>query len=212
MTTTSPYGTIFGADQLEEAAKETLIKWMPTYLAEVERQRGMEPGEIPLPRSYRTVPRFDKFPEDQIPAIYLVSPGIFGEPVKRGGGVYQVQYSLGFAVVVETRDPDSVNTMAKLYSSAIVAAIMQHRNLGFEQGKIEGVDWVDETFLDIPTQDSRSLASAQGVFVIMVNDVLTVGAGPLVPDPEVPPIDPTVPPDPLPEVGITEIDISSEGV
>jgi hypothetical protein len=46
----------------------------------------------------------------------------------------------------------------------------------------------------------------------MVNDVLTVGAGPLVPDPEVPPIDPTVPPDPLPEVGITEIDISSEGV
>lgn len=208
---TTPFGTLFGADQLEAAVVTTLETWLPTYLAEVERQRDMTAGEISAPKSYRTIPRFDKFPEDQIPAIYVVSPGVFNEPVKRGGGKYQATYSLGVAAVVESTTPDAVNTLSKLYSSAVVAAIMQHRYLGFPQGKIEGVDWVDETFTDIPPLQGRSLASAQNVFVITINDVLTVGAGPLVPDPEVPPIDPVPPPDPLPTVGTVEIDVSSEG-
>lgn len=165
-----------GAD-LEDAVISHLRDWMPTYLAEVERQYQMGQGSLPPIRSASTNNEFSKWPEEQLPALIVISPGSAGaDSIKmEGDGTYRVAWVVGLAVIVSAKDKSSTLTLAKRYGAAIAGAILQHPSLS---GYAEGVQWEDVRYNDLPEDSERTLASVQMVFRIEVRNVLTAGLGP----------------------------------
>jgi hypothetical protein len=167
---------IFVGAVLEQAVIDTIKMWIPTYLREVERLTGRQMGDIPVPRSYTTRKIFEKFVEDQTPTIIVVSPGTADEPKMEGDGHYRAEWGLGVGAVVSTSTQETTNLVAKVYGAAIRAIILQQASLG---GIASGVRWMDESYDDLPSDDSdRTLGSAALYFRVEVDDVVNRFAGP----------------------------------
>lgn len=125
----SLFGPLSPSLTIEKAAHNTLVKWMPTYLAEVADQYGLPRGSLVLPQSYPTASQFGRT-EDQVPAIGIHCPGIASVPVKEADGTYRVEWSLEIGALVAANDEVNTDHLAKLYAAAIWGCIMQHRSLG----------------------------------------------------------------------------------
>jgi hypothetical protein len=178
------FGPIFVAAFLEQAVIDTLKIWLPLYIKEIELQLGRTPGELPPPKSYTTRRRFDKFPEDQLPTIIVVSPGLDDDPNEEGDGNYRAPWRMHVGAVVSTSDPAATNLVAKIMGAAIRGAMVQHKSLG---GVASGLTWYDESYDDLPDDDvSRSLGATSLSFRIEVDDVVNWQRGPdgsYLPDP-----------------------------
>lgn len=196
---------ILTADVVEQHALETLQTWLPTYLREVERQTGRDPNTLPAVRSWKPVNIFERWPEDQLPAVLLVSPGLIGTPEKEGDGYYRARWSLGIGVVVSARDAATTNSLAKVYAAAVRATILQHQSLG---GHSRGVGWVDEKYDDLPAEKGRTLAAGQNIFWVEYAQVVSTKGGPIQP---VPPDD-EPPPEDWPTVETADTTIESEAI
>ena len=195
MTQPNPYtqaiGPLVSGRDVELAAMALLKRWAGTYLAEAERQHGYAPASLPRIRGWATAHDFEKWPEDQLPCILLVSPGLADEPMADGGGVYRVKFSLGIAAIVSARTMSETAALAKLYCAAMRACVLQHQSL---EGFAAGVEWLDETYDDLESIDTRSLGAGQAIFSVTVDGFARRWNGPTTP--EEPP-DPDT--DPLPE-------------
>lgn len=174
------FSSIISGAEVEKAAMDTLQEWLPTYLEEMCRQTGREPGSLPYIRSWKTVNDFESFPEDQIPLLLLISTGLAEPPLKEGDGKYRATWILGTGVVCSGQDQQGSNDLAKLYSAAVRAALLQRPSLG---GLAHGTDWEDERYNDLPAENGRTLAAGQNIFSVEVRGVLDVQAGPGAPDP-----------------------------
>lgn len=166
---------IFHGGEVERAALATLRKWLPTYLAEIERQTDRVAGSLPLVRSWTTVNEFSAWPEDQLPCVLLVSTGLASEPAKDGAGTYRASWALGVAVVVSAAKAAQTMELARIYTAAIRAVLLQHPSLG---GVATVIDWIDERYDDLPSDAERSLAAGQGIYRVGIDGVTTTKAGP----------------------------------
>jgi hypothetical protein len=169
---TQAIGDIMTGRDVELAMLTFLRRWGGTYLAECERQRGYGPGALPRVRAYTTAADFEKWPEDQLPCLLLVSPGLAEAPLADGAGSYRVKFSVGLAVIVSAATMDETAALSKLYVAAMRAAILQHQSL---EGFASGVEWLDETYDDLPSVDTRSLGAGQCIFAVEVRASLDVG-------------------------------------
>jgi hypothetical protein len=208
MTTpfTSAIGPIVTGRDVELAALRMLKRWSSTYLAEAERQTGRTVGSLPRVRAWTTAPDFEKWPEDQLPCVLLISPGLAEPPNVRGTGNYRARFSLGIAVIVSAARMDDTAALAKLYCATLRACLLQHQSL---EGFAAGVTWLDENYDDLPSIDDRSLGAGQAIFAVEVDGISTRWNGPTSPDsePPEPPTDP-IPADPTAErVVVTEVPI-----
>lgn len=188
---TQAIGEIITGRDVEMATLVFLRRWSGTYLAECERQKGYAPGALPRIRTYTTASDFEKWPEDQLPCVVLVSPGLAEEPLADGAGVYRCKFSVGVAVVVSAATMDETAALAKLYVAALRTAILQHQSL---EGFATGIEWLDENYDDLPSIDTRSLGAGQLIFAVEVAGMARRWNGPKTPN-EPPPVDT----DPLPE-------------
>jgi hypothetical protein len=163
---------------------DTLKKWLPVYLPEVERQLG-RPLQMPQPKTYTTRRKFAKFPEDQLPTIIVVSPGLDDDPNEEGDGSYRATWRIHIGCVVSTSDMAATNLAAKIMGAATRSVILQHASLG---GIACGVEWYDESYDDLPDDDaSRSLGASSVSFRVEVEDVVNWKRGPdgvYLPDPD----------------------------
>ncbi len=177
---TDIFGAIFSGDQLEDAVISTLRKWLPTYIREVELQRGLELGRIQKPRTYTSRNEFTTFPEDQLPICVVVSPGLAHPPTADGEGRYHAWYALGVAIVAAANTEDHTNKVAKMYGAAIRACLLQKPAL---EGDVSmGVEWEDESYDDLPTSDKeKTLSAVQMVFRYLIDDITTRWTGPAYP-------------------------------
>src|SRR3954463_13420771 len=110
------FGTVISDDVVELATVNTLRTWVSTYLSEVERQRDLDPGYYTRPPqgSITTRSDFDKWPEEQLPAIIVVAPGIPDDPVKQSGhGVYRASYDIGVVCVVSSNTREETRHYAQ---------------------------------------------------------------------------------------------------
>jgi len=188
----SEIGPMISAYDVERAALDTLRKWIDTYLGEAEAQHGRQRNSLPRPRSYTTTNSFDKWPEDQLPCVLLVSPGVLEPPQVRGDGTFYAVFSLGVAAIVSTAQMADTEELAKLYVCALRTCLIQQRSLG---GFAAGTEWLDETYDDLPSEDWRSLGAGQAIFAVEVDAVAQRYHGPLLSTPQ-PPYAP-VPGDPF---------------
>jgi hypothetical protein len=196
--TPNPYtqaiGPLVSGRDVELAAMALLKRWSGTYLAEAERQRGYAPASLPRIRGWATAHDFEKWPEDQLPCVLLVSPGLAEAPEPAGTGVYRVHFALGVATIVSARTMDETAALAKLYCAAIRACILQHQSL---EGFAAGVEWLDETYDDLESIDARSLGAGQAIFSVTVDGFARRWNGPKTPsDPPAPDTAP-LPEDPV---------------
>lgn len=199
------FGEIKTGAHVEAALISTIEEWIETYLAEVERQASIEARKLPAPRSYSTVNEFRKWPEEQIPAVVVVSPGLATSGIMvEGNGQVNATFLAGIAVVVSAKDKASTNMLAKSYAAAIRTLILQHPSLG---GFSRGVTLLDESYNDGPPEDERTLGAAQVQFEVEVPDVSWSKGGLTAP-----PDDPYDPDPTFPTVDETDVTINKEAV
>jgi hypothetical protein len=169
------FGPIVDATAVERAVKDTLRDYMPDYLAEKERQEGVEEGSLILPKGYITVNEMQKWPEDRLPACLVVSPGMAGRnPKMEGDGTYRGWWLVGLGFVCIANNRERARELAKWYVAAGRTAILQHSSLG---GFAEDVSWTGEQNNDLPDDADRTLAIGHATFEVEVRGLVNARKG-----------------------------------
>jgi hypothetical protein len=199
---TTIFGPIVTGVDVENWCLALAKMWMSTYLSEIERNAGIVAGTLQRPRSYARTISFDKWVEDQLPAVMIVSPGIATPPRRFGDGGYMATWMIGLAVLCSAATQEQTHDQARQMVAALRGLFLQKPSLG---GHANGIDWLAERYDDRPWDDARSLAAGQAHFTV---DVLSVAGdfdGPPTADP---PLTPDTEPWPdWPEVETYEIDV-----
>jgi hypothetical protein len=164
------------------------LRWMDSYLSELERATGRDVGSIERPRSWSRKNSFDKWPDDNLPMIIIICSNLAARPTKTGSGRYRAPWAVGIAVVVSSQDEESTRNLAGLYAAAIRAIMIQHQSLDGSIEGTRGVEWLDERYGELPSEEARTVAAARLVFSVDFDDVVTHGAGPVGPPPDQDPV------------------------
>lgn len=173
----------FVADwQLEQWVVNHLRAWMPDYLPNAQRHAetvlGVELSEdLELPKSYPVTPREpDKWPEDQLPAIMVVSTGLTDTPRRNGDGVFRGSFSVGIASICSAGDEEMSKLFAGLYFAAAAQILLDKPSLG---GFAQGVTFDGPPQFDwLSGERNRTLASRYCVFAVDVDRIFEVTGGP----------------------------------
>lgn len=180
------FGNLLTKKEVEDSVLEHLQLWLPTYLAEVERQKALDPGFIATPVFWSNTPQqsFDFLGEQKTPAILVMSPGLAGKPAREGDGTMRASYVIGVGAVVSARSQGETNDLASYYAAAIKGLMVQKVPAAMSAGPVwQGITWEDEGYDDLPGADSRSLASCRLLFTLDFRGVVTTLGGPASPDP-----------------------------
>ena len=193
------FGPLWGPHNVEDAVITMLQKWLWTYMAEVCRLVGREPGTLPKIRSWRVSGELENMPEDQHPAVIVRSQGLIDLPYRGGGETghaYTSMWDVQVGVQAAARGNKKLGAprarrLAQMYATAARGVMVQQRD---PEQLIGGIDWVgsDDDVLD-STGDRTTCLSASR-FAVSVFSTVEWGRGPI--EPIAPPIDPDVPPDP----------------
>lgn len=175
------FGPIIGSYDVEQAVLAVLEEWLPTYLAEVARVRGIDQSIVPRPRSMIQAKEFEGWPEDRLPCVQVVSPGLAERPERSPEG-YAAWWQINVFCVVHGRDKPATRRLRGIYEDAITACLMQRPGLG---GLATGMQWLGGGAGDVPIdeRDTRTLAGAVTVMAVQVDSVLDPTLGPAQPDP-----------------------------
>lgn len=174
-TGTAEFGPFVTGGDVEGWVFAELQTWFSTYLAEAERRAGYSGHDLPRPRSWAIGPTPDKWPEDQIPAVYVSSSGVPAPPQRDGEGYYRARWLIEPGVVCSARTQAETHALAMLYGAALRWVIAQRPSLG---GNAESSDWLGERYEDVSYDDSRSLYACRETFSVEVVDVMQTGVGP----------------------------------
>lgn len=200
------FGRVVSDDQVEDAVIATLQKWFSTMLSEVERQNGLEAHYYERPQGFTSRTAFDKWPEEQLPLVIVICPGIEDDPLKEGGGLYRSRYDVGIVVVVSSIDKDSTRRVAQRMGAAIRMTMAKKSSLdGAFDGDVRGIDWVGTRNNELRPEDDRTIWANRQLFTVEIGNVLTKGGGPKTPEPyDTPTGEPADPPTVVPPVVITK--------
>lgn len=177
----SIFERIVSDDQVEDAVVATLRKWTPNWLAEVEDQLGLDRGYYQRPQdsSYIVRDDFDKWPEEMLPAVVVVSLGPLDTPVKDGRWSFRQKWLMGILGVAGSTDQLSSRRAAYRLGAAIRGVLAGRQTLdGALNGTVRGVEWQGGRNGEMPTDAERTAWAQRQAFSVEVGDVLTQGAGP----------------------------------
>lgn len=189
--------------QIEKAMLTHMQGWLLPYLGRIERLNGLT-EHIATPKSWEVVNEYTRYPEEAMPYIAVISPGISpGHPPRRDGdGWVTAWWLIAVGAIVATRDERSAKDIAGYYGAAIRGCVMELPDLG---GWAEGVEWNDEKYDDFPRVQERTMAAVRLVFTVEVQEVINVfGAPSDYQNTSVPPDDPYATPAPFPIVEAVE--------
>lgn len=183
------FGRILLASDIEEAVTVTLQKWYPAYLAELARQLDISPNDLPRPQNYTNRNSFDTTIGEKIPKVVVISPGLMGPPLMRGGGMYAATWRLGVGVATADKEEDVANMHVKAYAAATRAILLQAtEDLALNLDGFAHITWLEESYDDMAIPNQHQLyKSASLFFAIDVENVVTKGKGPSTPTITAPP-------------------------
>lgn len=199
MTVSEIFGVIPTRIGIATAARTVLVRWLPTYLAEIERQQSLSPESLPQIRSWTTRTQPTKWSEEQTPTCVIVCPGLSGPPERDGAGVWRSRWGLGVAIVTSGNSQGSVIANSGFYGAAVRACLLQQQPLPDVDGRLR---WLDEDYAEVPEGKSRSLAAARIEFEVLIPVTVDDMAGPV----GNPPADPYLPPATWPVVNTTDLE------
>jgi hypothetical protein len=185
MTSTNVFGPSVSGATVERRIAEFVEPFLNDYIAEAERIDGWATGEIERPLSVVPASNLDRWPEDQLPVLVVVSPGITGTPERRGDGSYRAVFGVQFAPVVSADTEANTRRLAQAHALAMRLLVVQHGGLG---GIASDVRWIGESYDAIPFEQTRTLQAGLVAFNVGVEAVASEAYGlpePL-PDPQTP--------------------------
>lgn len=177
---TGPFGRIVTTAQVETAVLDTLKRFLPHYLAEVERQTNLAPTAA-APRAYRVWTDRETWPSDQLPAVIVACPGT--TDTRRTPRGYEADWDVRVGVIVRTSDQASTRRLAGIYAAAARAVLVQRPALG---GLATATIWVgDQIDTEPDTGQTWGLGTTQ--VTVTVPQVIDPDQGPIWPDhPDIP--------------------------
>lgn len=196
----SVIGTAWHPGHLEDKVIETLKLWLPSSLNEAIAQDSNAPAKVAVPRSYIVVSEDDRWPEDQLPAIVVTSPGLVDTPDRdKGDGSWRGTWSLEVTAIVKGRTAPEARRVCQLYWTAICISVLQRRSLG---KPYQASTLADAALDSVPIEKRRTLAGATALFHVEVQSMFSEYDGPKTP----------VPPDPMPATWpvVTETNTETE--
>ena|ERR1017187_9784368 len=206
----SQYGPMYGGGSVQEAFYQTLQKWFPTYVAEMNRKLG---GEIlTASPEYRTEPNYRTLSKDVKASILVNVPHTVGTPQSFTAGV-RAQWRVNVMVFVYgSKDWQETQALTYAYATCVRALILQQRGLG---GIAQTTSWEGEEYLEGEHSSTRTTGIAHITFVVTIGNVGEPFKGP--PTPAFAPTgavtDPTLQPLPLqPDVATSTITIIKESL
>lgn len=198
------FGRIVGGGDVEQWCLACVRKWFGTYLSEKERQDELLAGYTQRPRAYLAVSSLEKWPEDQLPCVLIVSTGLAESPQMGGEGQYMARWAMDLACICSAKTEADSRAMAHRYIAALHTLFLQRPSL---DGNANGIAWLGETYASLPYEDTRSLAAGYAQFVVQVENIASARAGPVTPDE---PLDPdTLPWPDWQQVESYDIDVES---
>jgi hypothetical protein len=187
------FGPMVSAADVEDHVQATLQRWFPTYLYQVERLHQLVPGTLPAPRAWVRSAAVEKFPEDQLPAVMIGSPGLTDDPpAADGAGYYTAAWRINLGLEIAAGPNRRALELARWYTLALRAAILQQQQDPGLPGPVQvaRIDWITERYDLLDSIDDRTVCVGIVELVVTAAGVLQRNAGPL--DPIIPP----QPPDP----------------
>jgi hypothetical protein len=173
---------ILSDDMVEDAVMATLRLWIPSKLSEVEASLGLAPGYYQRPRSWEVRTGFDKFPEEMLPMIIVVSIGTDDRPEKDGSQAYRATFDIGVIGVVDSLDRTHARRFAYRLGAAARAALIHNQSLDLALGgTVRGVTPLGWINTDLPPEDDRTIRTQRQAFRVEVGNVITMNAGPATP-------------------------------
>lgn len=149
--TDNTFGPVYGGHSVQEAYYQTLQKWLPTYIAEVNRKIGTEVLEVPFEYhfrpDYRTLPRTAKC------ALLCVVDGTTGHPDRTNNGTRATWGADISCFVFGTQDWQETQALTYAYAATIRACIAQHPDLG---GLAETTLWMGEKYMEGEHSSTRT--------------------------------------------------------
>lgn len=187
------FGTIRSDDEVEEAVVSICRKWLNTYLAEVERQRGLTEGyyERPVHASFIAHSDFDKWPEEMLPVVTVAALAIEDDPQRTGRGIHRGRYGVGIVNTCSSLERQPTREYAARMGAAIRALMLQRGIEDQLDDSCQGVDFIGSRNNELPSDSDRTIWAYRQLFIIDIEDIVTSMAGPMEPDPE--PEDPQAP-------------------
>lgn len=177
------FGTLVVETDVDTAVVATLRKWLPTYIAQVERERNLAVGALarPVAGSYANTLEDDEFVDHRLPAI-IVTTAATNDVERFGDGSYAAMWMTVVSSVVRGRTPPETRMLAALFSGCVRRVLVQASDLG---GSASNVLWRRGGVQPVPdaTAAGRYLAAGINEFVVVTDDVLTTRDSPLEPDP-----------------------------
>lgn len=204
----SPLPVMVDSTFPEQSLLNHLKGFLPMYLSAVDVQRGLAPGFTSLPKAWEVVSAIDLSSEPQMPAIFIVSPGMSETPAREGNGTVRATWEMNVAAIVTGPDQNTTEKLAKRYAAAIANCILQKKSLG--DPKVRGTDYLGDSYNDLPADERRTKGLSYLRFTIEYDHVAQTHSVNL---PIVPPADPTAPlPNypTLPDIGHVHIDVAKK--
>lgn len=192
---TNVFGPLAMRWQLEQAVVDCLTKWMPTYLAEIERRTDTDAQTFKSPPEWEIASEFPPPATLVPPAGIVVSPGTSREPERKGTGTLDVWWEIRVAIVVGANSRFATNRLASIYAAAALW-IMDQQLVKDAAPLISAVKPLGEgNGATRPDYLTAGWASEQA-FEVLTEGVVTRYGGPAEPD-----LDPS----PIPVVQTTEV-------
>lgn len=176
----SVYGPLGGADQIRDRVRDHLILWMPAYVAEVARQRGLPPSDLPVPASLAVRNDTSDLPAfDQLPAVHVICEGLQAR-LAHADGAIDATATIQVRVYAAGVDEDTASRNVAAYLAAVRGAVMQHRDLS---GLATTSRWAGEAMAEPVPGERRDAWGSGGavVFEVDVAALVNVYDGPVQP-------------------------------
>lgn len=203
------YGPIYGGHSVQIAVVNTLKKWLPAYIADVNRHLGGDILPYLTPESFRP-PTDRPWEADLDVQITCVVPGTTGTPKRSNETGIQSCWKADLDVFVYAgTDWQETLAITYAYGACARAAIVQHPAL---TGLAQTTNWLGESYFKGPDTGSRYSGIATINFEVNILNTVNQFAGP--PSPEFAadgtPTDPSLLPLPaFPEVLDTSVDVDN---
>jgi hypothetical protein len=179
---------------VEQAVVGTLRTWMPTYLAEIERERGLQPRSLerpPAPESYHGgTAEAIAWDQAHLPEVVVVVEPT-GTPELAASAGYVQAYEVQVWCIVmgddgaqsapgATNAEDSARMQASHYGAASML-LVQHGDL---EGFAERTVMVGAPRVECPEPEKRRQQAATTTFHVWVPPIITEMGGPVGPNPQ----------------------------
>jgi len=204
------FGPLYGGHSVQEAFYKTLQEWLPTYIAEINRNLGST--VLVEPFEYRHRPEFRTLPRNASAAILVSVPNTIGIP-----RIYQDAIRTNWRVevmvyVYGTKDWQETQALTSAYAAAVRAAIIQHRGLN---GLAQTTIWEGEEYAEGEHSSGRTTGIAHLRFAVTVGNAMNMYGGP--PSPEFAPTGmntgpSTEAPEPLYEIESVNVNVDKENI